>query len=198
MGEVETMARRAARGAGLPWDLADEVAHAVRGLCSAGVDGYAALAALLEERRARRDRNRAPVRLTDRLWSGPGGALCPIRTGASLGDVARILPADGVGMAGVMRPVLILPFVADVARTLEMPVTVSWNGGILSIGPEGLPDATSIAHLARIRQTGLHLHPGGPGLPAARPLSQADPDPAAWAALSAFATRIAPPRPEAP
>ena len=128
-GEIEALGRRAARGAGLPWGLAEEAGRAVRILCAAGLDGAAALAGLLAEIRARRDPRLAPVRALDRVWRAEGGALCPIRAGASLSDMARLMPPDGVGMEGVLVPVLILPFAADVARMLEGPVTLSWRGG---------------------------------------------------------------------
>lgn len=194
-GEMQALARRAARGAGMPWDLADEAGRAVRLLCAAGIDGAAALAGLLAEIRARRETRLAPPRVLDRVWAGPGGALCPIRCGASLSDMARLLPPDGVGLAGVLVPVLLLPFAADVARAREGPVTLSWHGGILSIGPEGLPQAGGIDKLVRVHQTGLHLHPGGPGLPAARPHARARPEAGALAALRRLAGRTSAPAP---
>lgn len=191
--EMEGLARRAARGAGLPWDIAEEAGRAVRILCAARIDGAAALAGLLAEIRARRTMELAPVRVLDRVWAAPGGALCPIRAGATLSDMARMLPADGVGMVGVLVPVLILPFAADVARVLQGPVTLSWRGGILSLGPDGLPRAGGIDKLIGVQQTGLHVHPGGPGLDPSPPESRARPDPAALAALEALARRTSAP-----
>jgi hypothetical protein len=198
LGEVEMLARRAARGAGLSWDLAEEAGRAVRGLSMAGIDGAAALARLLAEIRVRRDLRLAPVRALDRVWRAEGGALCPIRAGASLSDMARLMPPDGVGMEAVLVPVLILPFAADVARRLEGPVTLSWRGGILSLGPEGLPQAEGVDKLMRVQQAGLHLHPGGPGLPAARAQTRARPDLRALAALEALARRTRAPAGEMP
>lgn len=193
-GEVEALARRAARGAGLPWDLADEAGRAVRILCAVDIDGCRALADLLAEIRVRRDTKLVPQRLQDRVWSAPGGALCPIRTGAALSDIARHLPPDGVGLLGVMVPALILPFAADVARIIQGPVTLSWHSGILSIGPDGLPHSEGMTKLVQTRQTGLHLHPGGPGMPPAPPQTRARPDAQAWAELVLSAARtVAPP-----
>ena len=191
--ELQALARRAARGAGMPWDLADEAARAACLLSAAGIDGAAALASLLDEIRVRREPRLAPVRVLDRVWVGPGGALCPIRAGASLSDMARMLPGDGVGMVGVLVPVLILPFAVDVARVLQGPVTLSWRGGILSLGAEGLPRAGGIDKLSGVQQTGLHLHPGGPGLPPAPPHDRARPNPAALARLGALARRTSAP-----
>ncbi len=194
--EMEALARRAARGAGLPWGIAEEAGRAVRLLCAARIDGAAALAALLAEIRVRRTAELAPVRVQDRVWTAPAGALCPLRTGAALSDMARMLPGDGVGMVGVLVPVLILPFAVDVARAVQGPVTVSWRGGILSLGPDGMPQAGGVDKLIGVQQTGLHLHPGGPGMAPARPESRARPAPAALAALEALARRTSAP-PEA-
>ncbi len=188
------MARQAARGAGLPWGLADEAGRAVRELCAAGVDGCAALAHLLGDLRARRHHSPAPAHLLDRVWAAPGGALCPIRTGTALSDMARALPPDGVGLVGVIRPILILPFAVDVARRLDATVTLSWHSGILSCGPDGVPPSDVIVRLALIRQTGLHLHPGGPNTPAAPRHGRARPDADAWAALVISAGRCFAPR----
>ncbi len=193
LAEVEDLARRAARGGGLPWDLADEAGRAVRLLCIARIDGCAALAALLAHPRAHQDKSLAPMDLRDRVWSSRSGALCPIRSGTALSDIAGDLPPDGVGLLGVVAPVLILPFAADMARALQLPVTLSWRGAVVSIGTEGLPRALRIDRLARTRQTGLHLHPGGPGLPPAPPETRARPAPAAWAALLASASRTSSP-----
>jgi len=100
-----------------------------------------------------------------------------------------------VGLVGVLAPILVVPFAADMARVLQGPVTLSWRDGIVSIGPEGVPRAAGIDKLARTRQTGLHLHPGGPGLPAAPLGTRARPDPAAWQALLASASRTLAPAP---
>ena len=48
LNEVEATAKRAARGAGYSWGLAEEASKATRWLCAKGIDGSAVLAGLLE------------------------------------------------------------------------------------------------------------------------------------------------------
>ncbi|NKX44791.1 DUF3726 domain-containing protein [Roseicyclus persicicus] len=192
LSEVEALARRAARGAGLPWGLADEAGRAVRGLALAEVDGCALLARLLAETAPRPHQTLAPARLDRGAWQAADGPLCPIRTGASLSDMARMLPAEGIALRQVLVPALILPFVGDMAGLQDGPVTLSWQGGIIGIGPEGLPRTAGIVKLVEVDETDLFLHPGGPALPAAPAAARARPSAAAWAALEALAARAGP------
>ena len=115
--------------------------------------------------------------------------ICPGRTGATLCDLGRSLPEDGMALSRVLVPGLIVPFAADAARLLDGPLTLSWQGGIVGIGPEGLPRASGILKLVEVAEADLFLHPGGTALPARPPETRARPDPAAWAALLALAGR---------
>lgn len=47
LNEVQVTAKKAARGAGYPWGIAEEAGQAARWLCSHGLDGCAALAGVL-------------------------------------------------------------------------------------------------------------------------------------------------------
>ncbi len=47
LNEIEGLARKAARGSGLSWGLAEEAGKATRWLCAAGLPGADALAGLL-------------------------------------------------------------------------------------------------------------------------------------------------------
>jgi hypothetical protein len=192
LSELETMARLAARGAGHSWGLAEEAGRAVRALAAIGIDGCAALAALLADTAPRPHQSLAPARL-DRVWEAADGPLCPIRTGASLSDMARVLPEGGVALMAVLHPVLLLPFAADAAALRDRPVTLSWRGGIIGIGPEGLPRTAGTAKLAAVAEADLYLHPGGTALPAGPPVARARPDPVAWADLAQLAARLGDP-----
>ena len=48
LNEIESTAKKAARGGGYPWGLAEEAASATRWLHSNDLDGCAALASLLD------------------------------------------------------------------------------------------------------------------------------------------------------
>ena len=71
LNEVEATAKKATRGAGYPWGLAEEAAKATRWLCAQGLDGVAILAGALT-----RDGERY---------------VCPITEGARLSDQAAAL-----------------------------------------------------------------------------------------------------------
>lgn len=94
LGEVQSTALKACRGAGLPWGLCEEAAWAVRWLWAHGFDGLGALAALLPNY----DQN-----------------TCPIRAAAALTDGAR-LPWTG----RVAAPLLLMPAAHRMDARLEI------------------------------------------------------------------------------
>jgi hypothetical protein len=196
LGELEAAARKAARGAGYAWGLADEAGRAVRGLAEIGLDGAALFVRLAEAVAPRPQQSLAPRHL-ENVWISENGPLCPIRTGATLCDLARAIPDTGMAVTRVLIPGLFLPFAADVARLRDGAVTLSWSGGIVGIGPEGLPRATGVLKLADVDEADMFLHPGGTALPAAPLETRAHPAPAAWEALLALAHRTHAPATEA-
>ena len=85
---------------------------------------------------------------------------------------------------------------------------MSWRGGIVGIGPEGLPRASGILKLVDVDKADLFLHPkmfrfylfinaAATALPAAPAETRAHPDPAAWQALLGLAHRTYAPATEA-
>jgi len=108
--EVESLCTKAARGAGLPWGLADEAGFAAGWLQARAINGASALAAYLAG-----PLGQAPQVGVGR-WSG-AAPLCPIATGAALAD-HRELPQGFTGHAllaidGVAWPILLLPFLSS-------------------------------------------------------------------------------------
>lgn len=184
LNEIEATAKRAARGAGYPWGLAEEAGKATRWLCSRDVDGCGALAGLLKQFDGKDIEGRLP-QTEGASWTAQCGMLCPLATGAAISDFALQIGANGVQMETVAAPVLLVPFAALLAHEFEKPVIVtigdcalSTDGERLSItGP--LPRTSNWASISiggTIDQPGKILH-------------RADPDPNAWAALLAFAHR---------
>ena len=181
LNEVEATAKRAARGAGYDWGLAEEASKATRWLCAQGLDGAAVLAGLLEAGFAAELSAHVPQNL-DGDWQGRA-PLCPLATGAALSDCAARLKQAPQKMGPVARPAMILPFAAMAARQLGACVTVEGeefqaitDGTALQI--EGvLPDATASL---TVRAEG--------SLSVSGPLhTRAEPEEAAWAALNRFA-----------
>lgn len=128
LNEVDAMARKAARGAGFSWGMAEETGRAARWLCAQGIDGVQALAALL-------GRADGAALVTMEPAAGPGhalrtqaGAICPLMAGAALADSAEIWAADGLQIGAVLSPALLLPFAAIAAAQLGTPISVTWDG----------------------------------------------------------------------
>ena len=131
LNETEALIKRAARGAGLPWGLAQEAAFAGRWLAACDLDGPWLLAGLLEQNTDIPLSNLTPE--TDGLdWHGPGDHLCPLICGTALSDAAshwqgRHNWADIV-ITGVSHPLLMLPFVASLALRANMTFSLEWEG----------------------------------------------------------------------
>lgn len=129
LNEVEALAKRAARGAGYPWGLAEEAAKATRWLCAQGIDGCAELAALLTQVDGATLADWTPgAGAADVVWQAPGGQLCPLITGAALSDRADRLGNGDLQIGCIARPLMLLPFAGHCARHLRAPVHVAWAG----------------------------------------------------------------------
>jgi len=83
LNEIESLAKKATRGAGRSWGLAEEAGKATRWLCAAGLPGAEALAALLERTDGTAHADLSPALSGDR-WQARGGTLCPLIAGAAL------------------------------------------------------------------------------------------------------------------
>lgn len=121
LNEIEAMARKAARGAGMSWGLAEEAGKAARWLALHDQPGLAALVDLLEWRDGRAHEMLRPHETTGadgaRLWQAAGDALCPVAAGTALVDFAFDLRrADAsIRLHTVRAPLLLLPFLARAA-----------------------------------------------------------------------------------
>ncbi|MBP5856601.1 DUF3726 domain-containing protein [Marivibrio halodurans] len=148
LNEIEAVARKAARGAGMSWGLAEEAGKAARWLALHDQPGLAALVDLLEWRDGRAHETLRPHETTGadgaRLWQAAGGALCPVAAGTALVDFAFDLRrADASIRLHIVRtPLLLLPFIARAAaeegRRFEM--TCGAPGGdpaITQLSPDG-------------------------------------------------------------
>ncbi|WP_136441868.1 DUF3726 domain-containing protein [Pacificoceanicola onchidii] len=125
--EVEAMAKKAARGAGYGWGMAEEAAKATRALCAVGLDGVAALAAALTSVDGKNLSEVRPSTLSGD-WRGETGALCPVSTGAALSDSVQIWAKEGKRITNINVPVLLVPFAMNAARHHGQTVTLTWGG----------------------------------------------------------------------
>lgn len=137
LSEIRALATRAARGAGMPWGLAEEAGVAVAGLARMGLPGARWLLALLSG-----PATSAPVVAIGR-WqpNGVQQSLCPIQVGAALTDHAML--REGLReqhcmlVERVAVPGLVLPFLGQVAARLFCGLKVDWADGSALITPDG-------------------------------------------------------------
>ncbi len=183
LNEVEVTAKRAARGAGYPWGLAEEAGKATRWLCANGQDGIAELMRLLNLGLAASPASHSPKGLTE-IWASDA-PLCPLATGALLSDCARSLPGGRIEMKQVANPVFLLPFAAGASRVLGSTVTVECDGQIAVVDGKCL----SVADRFPATATQITVRVGGDmTIPHPRQ-TRAAPDPDIWVRLNRFAHR---------
>ncbi|MFT4959873.1 MAG: hypothetical protein ACI92Z_000950 [Paracoccaceae bacterium] len=130
LNEVETTAKKAARGAGHSWGLAEEAGRATRWLCAHGFDGCAALAALLSKDGVGH-RDWAPYALSND-WFAVSGTLCSLRAGVALSDSAVMLKQGDLRLRSVALPMLLIPFAANAARHLGTSINLAWPGASIT------------------------------------------------------------------
>jgi hypothetical protein len=154
--EIEQLCLKAARGAGMSWGLAEEAGFAAAWLATRGLDGPGALLAQLRVGQGRSWREICPVIAPGRFRAADGGCLCPIALGAALCDHARLpetsLAETAVRVGPVDHPVLLLPFLADFARTRREGVRLVWSRGAVLLTAEGgmFGDAAALEQETRL------------------------------------------------
>lgn len=141
MTELETLAAKAARGAGLAWGLAEEAGFATRWLQARGFDGADLLLTHLERNAGACWQDVAPV-IEGRTWkSSAGHPLCPIATGTTLCDHAPLAQGLSVGpiiLAKVDCPALLLPFLSGISHRMARPCAMDWAGGRLIVSGDAV------------------------------------------------------------
>ncbi|NNF70737.1 MAG: DUF3726 domain-containing protein [Rhodobacteraceae bacterium] len=141
LNEIASLSKRAARGAGYDWGLADEAARAVRWLSARHLPGPEALARLLALQDGADISGLVPLDVQGN-WAGSSGHLCPVGTGATLSDCAFLMDAGHeISMSNVRIPLLLLPFVADIACQCSVPAEMRFGG--TSCATDGISLQTS-------------------------------------------------------
>lgn len=162
LNEIEALARKAARGAGLGWGLAEEASHTTRWLCAMGLPGGECLAALLETLDGTDPAAFRPDPVQGR-WRAPGGTLCPLATGAALSDRAAQLAAGPRVTLGRTRfPLLLFPAIAGAADATGAALSLCWPGASLTrAGGESLVEPADPARLGAARVDSAEIGPAG-------------------------------------
>lgn len=126
LAEIDALCRKAARGAGCPWGMAEEAGKAARWLASHGLPGPEALAALLDAPR------------TCRCGKDEQAPGCSLALGAQLSDEAEAIVCHGARFGAVAQPLLMLAQAGQAAAALGMPVALQWTGFHAICVPDGL------------------------------------------------------------
>lgn len=138
LNEVEAMAKRAARGAGFSWGLAEEAGKATRWLAARGLPGTGLLADLLTQNDGVSYGELAPV-CDDTGWRARGAAMCPLAAGAALMDRAgRVATGAPLTLHGVACPALLGSAVAAIADSTGVTLSAAWDGTGMIARPDGV------------------------------------------------------------
>lgn len=190
LNEIEAMGKRAARGAGLSWGLAEEAAKGTRWLSAFGFPGSEMLAELLTLNDHIPSIDVSPVSLRAEVWHAPARRMSPLIAGASLSDCARrLLDRGTITMENVSLPLLAVPFTGWAALRLGVPVAAEWDGARIAtdgkqICVRGDAEAFRANHANRLvfsapaEMTGRR-----------EPVLRATPSDESWDKLGAFAHR---------
>lgn len=127
LAEIDAMGRKAARGAGFAWGMAEEAGRAARWLAAYGLPGPEALVMALTAIDGNVARH-AP-RIDGTSWRCAAEGLCPIATGAALSDRAEgIAHGRDHTLEPVLRPLLMVPFLCRAARDLDCAILMEGPG----------------------------------------------------------------------
>lgn len=138
LNEVEVYGRRAARGAGMSWGLAEESGKASRWLAERGLPGVELLVRLLTANDGRAYANMAPVIAGD-CWRAADGELCPVCCGAALSDRIDVLErGEEICLSGVAYPLLLAPFLGRSWRSKDASCELCWSNVRVSIFADGV------------------------------------------------------------
>lgn len=193
LGEIEALCRKAAKGAGYGWGMAEEAGRAARWLEAQGLPGADCLLTCLEDDQA----DRAAPLIVGQDWHSPAQSLCPIVTGACLSDHAAQIASHAIQLDTLRHPLLLAPFVASAAALQNITLHLTWSDVRLVISGN--------SHRIEGSQTNLHaaIAQGvtcGPGTSDATPVSlrsRADLAPDTYQRLCALAQRTYAPATEA-
>jgi len=127
LSEIEALCRKAARGSGCPWGMAEEAGKVARWLAAHGLPGPEALAALLSAPRS------------CRCSGNEATPDCALARGAELSDeAAAVLEHGGRDFGTVAQPLLMLAQAGQAASALGVALTLEWSGFRATCSPYGL------------------------------------------------------------
>lgn len=150
LNEIEATAKKAARGAGYSWGMAEEAGKATRWLCIQGQEGCATLAGFLIQMDGQDLSNHKPQALSEE-WHA-NSMLCPLISGAALSDCAADLLSGDITLRDVAHPALLMPFAGRAAVRLNRVVALECDGArAVTNGVELALDGAFSTHAKQVK-----------------------------------------------
>lgn len=198
MNEIEALSRKAARGAGMSWGLAEETGKATRKLLEAGINAPDLLAELLESNDNVAYASLSPINFHGH-WAASGNALCPLAAGACLCDYVDAIKSNGpVVLEQTAYPIFLVPFALGAAKTANCTLKLSWDDVEVFASGDGISTVGDLPSLltqttARVECSAVETVGGG----VLGHTSRAEVSPEIAARLNALAHRTYAPSTEA-
>lgn len=189
LNELDTMTRKAFRGAGYHWGEAEEAGKAATWLARCGLPVLPPVLHLLKEAQSHLSAMR-PVREGQTLRAA-GGLLCPVLAGIATSDATGELTAgQAIHYGRLCCPVLIAPFIAAAADALLLRLVFASPAGNI----EARPNACAVhmrTDALEASSGSLVAHASGVAMAGTRPPREhmLPVEPGQWEALNAFAAR---------
>jgi len=198
LNEIEAMGKRAARGAGLSWGLAEEAGKAARWLTARGLPGPEELVDILTRNDGKSYEELVPESV-EGVWRARGGRLCPLVSGAALCDrAAEIAAGREIEFGPIARPLLLASYAAGAADLTGTAIELSWAGAVMIFTPEGVSIEGDLAALTARGADSVHCRRAKTAVgvsPLDTPSREVDAE--TWSRLNAFALRTFAPATEA-
>ena len=123
LSEIDAQCKKATRGAGFEWGHAEEAGKAARWLAKHELPGAALLAAYLPQ-----------YSVSPAQFQG----MCPIAAGAALCDNGDAITTQAVHFQQLAYPLLLLPYLAMLARERSLNLVISWDGERIVCNSKGI------------------------------------------------------------
>ncbi|MCX7561301.1 DUF3726 domain-containing protein [Sulfitobacter sp. F26204] len=158
--ETASLCMKAARGAGMSWGMAEEAGFASAWLVAHCIDGPSCLYAHLERADGKVWGDLCPT-ITPTSWRNTADhAICPIILGATICDYADLpegpRPDTTIQLGRVSMPILLVPFLAVLARKNALGITLKWADSSICINHDETWLEAAARHLT-VQQLDLTL-----------------------------------------
>ena len=125
LSEIETTAKRASRGAGYSWGIAEEVGKSIR---LSELFGFPAIKHLNQYYQNKKKENFEEIKLINKINKSEGSSFCPIILGVNFIDqVKNIETLRKCSVENLAYPSLLLPFLSRGSEIIGKKLLISFN-----------------------------------------------------------------------